>query len=207
MSNLEHTTQSPPSRPQASSVKSASTMELGRELKAAIELLSQQLEAERARLQTYAVGLPSGTVETLLHLRETVDRLSKTLTSYHAELRTMRALAETTALINSSLDTKSVLDQVMDKVIVLTGAERGYIMLTNLRTGELEMRVARGIDQAQIDRGDLRISHTVVDESSPRTARCAPTTPAAIHAIRGKKVSLAINCAASSPCRCPCAVR
>lgn len=207
MSNLEHTTQSPPSRPQASSVKSASTMELGRELKAAIELLSQQLEAERARLQTYAVGLPSGTVETLLHLRETVDRLSKTLTSYHAELRTMRALAETTALINSSLDTKSVLDQVMDKVIVLTGAERGYIMLTNLRTGELEMRVARGIDQAQIDRGDLRISHTVVDEVFTTHRPVRTDNARSDPRYQGQESIVGYQLRSSSPCRCPCAVR
>ena len=76
--------------------------------------------------------------------------LAGQLMSRQIELRQLRALAETTALINSSLDTDSVLNQVMDTVIQLTGAERGYIMLTNKASGALEFRIARGIDREQL---------------------------------------------------------
>ena len=41
-----------------------------------------------------------------------------------SELRSLRALAETTALINSAQKADDVLNQVMDTVIALTGAER-----------------------------------------------------------------------------------
>ena len=70
-----------------------------------------------------------------MQVQKRLDVLAGQLMSRQIELRQLRALAETTALINSSLDTDSVLNQVMDTVIQLTGAERGYIMLTNKGTG------------------------------------------------------------------------
>jgi len=47
------------------------------------------------------------------------------------------------------LSTSSVLNQVMDTVIELTRAERGYIMLKDAQ-GELQFRVARGLTQEDV---------------------------------------------------------
>ncbi len=66
-------------------------------------------------------------------------------------------------MINSSLDTDEILNRVIDTVIQLTGAERGYIVLKNRETGELEFRVARGMDKEQL------VSESApVDEQTPR---------------------------------------
>ncbi|HVU11830.1 MAG TPA: adenylate/guanylate cyclase domain-containing protein [Phototrophicaceae bacterium] len=127
-------------------------------------LLGENLIAERATLKPRAVGLPTGSLETLDQVHHHLDRLAGQLMSRHIELRQLRALAETTALINSSLDTDSVLNQVMDTVIQLTGAERGYIMLTNKASGKLEFRVARGIDREQLVRDDFIVSNTIVNQ-------------------------------------------
>jgi PAS domain S-box-containing protein len=81
-----------------------------------------------------------------------------------SELRQLRGLAETTSLINSTLESSDVLNQVIDKVIELTGAERGYIVLKSEITGELEFRVARGIDSEQLNAGEeFIVSNTIVN--------------------------------------------
>jgi adenylate cyclase len=76
----------------------------------------------------------------------------------------LRALAETTALITSTLDVDEVLNQVMDTVIRLTGAERGYIVLKNKETGEMEFRIARGMAQEQLDNNEFIVSRTIVNQ-------------------------------------------
>src|SRR5690606_35142255 len=74
----------------------------------------------------------------------------------------LRGLTETSALINSSLDADAILAQAMDEIINLTGAERGYILLTNKETGELEFRICREPESEQTEGED--ISRTVIHE-------------------------------------------
>ena len=52
----------------------------------------------------------------------------------------------------------------MDTVIQLTGAERGFIMLRNDQSGELESRVARGIDREQLDTNQFTVSQTIINQ-------------------------------------------
>jgi PAS domain S-box-containing protein len=123
------------------------------------------LRAQREILRKRGVNLPSGALEDLRTLKQRMDVLSKSVTDSHVELRSLRALAETTALINSSLNTHEVLNQVMDTVISLTGAERGYIVLKNRSSGELEFRVARGMEQSTLDESQgMIISKTIVNQ-------------------------------------------
>ena len=141
-----------------------STQEQLRQLTQDVVKLSEMLKAERAALRPLAVGLPTGSQETIVQVQKRLDVLAGQLMSRQIELRQLRALAETTALINSSLDTDSVLNQVMDTVIQLTGAERGYIMLTNKATGTLEFRIARGIDREQLVRDEFIVSNTIINQ-------------------------------------------
>ncbi|HLY27110.1 MAG TPA: GAF domain-containing protein [Aggregatilineales bacterium] len=69
-------------------------------------------------------------------------------------------LYEVSRVIGSSLDLQTVLDQVMDAIIQLTGAERGFLMLLD-DDGNLNVRVARNFDQATIDSGGFALSRTV----------------------------------------------
>ncbi len=140
-----------------------SAQEQLRQLTADVNSLDEMLKIQRGLLRQWAVGLPLGSRETLREVQRRLDVLAGQLMSRQIELRQLRALAETTALINSSLDTDSVLNQVMDTVIQLTGAERGYIMLTNKATGSLEFRIARGIDREQLGRDEFIVSNTIVN--------------------------------------------
>jgi PAS domain S-box-containing protein len=90
--------------------------------------------------------------------------MGRSLTAGQIELRQLRALAQTTALLNSSLDVDTVLNTVMDTVVQLTGAERGFILLKNEQTGEIEFRIARGIDREQLGRDDFKVSNTIIRE-------------------------------------------
>lgn len=123
-----------------------------------IDLLRSQQEV----LRQYGMNIPASSLDGLRKMRMRLDNLGMQLMGAQSELRQLRGLAETTALINSSLESGDVLNQVIDKVVQLTGAERGYILLRNEETGELEFRVARGIDQEQLDEEEFIVSNTIV---------------------------------------------
>ncbi len=86
------------------------------------------------------------------------------------EQQRLAALYDVSRLIGSSLDLQTVLDQVMDAILKLTGAERGFLMLLD-DDGNLVPRVARNIDQQTLDSGEFHVSRTVtrqvVDEGQP----------------------------------------
>ncbi len=63
---------------------------------------------------------------------------------------------------NSSLDLDLVLSRVMDQVVELTRAERGFVMLLE-ENGEPIFRVARGMDQQTIQHPEFEISRGVVE--------------------------------------------
>jgi class 3 adenylate cyclase/GAF domain-containing protein len=71
-------------------------------------------------------------------------------------------LYEVGRLVSSSLDLAEVLDLVMDSLIQVTGAERGFVMLSDPTSGELRVEVARNLDQAAIDAPHFEVSRNVV---------------------------------------------
>jgi putative nucleotidyltransferase with HDIG domain len=71
------------------------------------------------------------------------------------------ALMNVGQMINSSLGLKRVLEEVMDSLIALMRAERGFLMLRESH-GELSVRIARGIDQMNLDEVSFKVSRTVV---------------------------------------------
>lgn len=74
------------------------------------------------------------------------------------------ALYEVSSQLGSSLDLSEVLNQVMDAIITLTGAERGYLVLFDEMTGDLRLAVARGVDQGKMDSDEMQVSHTVLEK-------------------------------------------
>jgi adenylate cyclase len=140
--------------------------------------LTDLLRSQREILAKRAVSLPSGSLDNLRQVKQKIDLLARDLVRSQVELRQLRALAETTSLINSTLETDVVLNQVMDTVIQLTGAERGYIVMKNRETDELDQfRVARGLDaeilsgQKQTDdpsankkKNEFIVSKTIVND-------------------------------------------
>jgi putative nucleotidyltransferase with HDIG domain len=73
----------------------------------------------------------------------------------------LRALMSVGQVINSSLGLRRVLEEVMDSLISLMRAERGFLMLRE-PNGELVVRIARGIAHINLDEEAFKVSQTVV---------------------------------------------
>lgn len=74
----------------------------------------------------------------------------------------LAALYRISQTLGTSLDVDAVLNQVMDLVIELTGAERGFLMLLDPESTLLELRAARNIEGETLDTGEMEISRTVI---------------------------------------------
>ncbi len=73
----------------------------------------------------------------------------------------LRALMSVGQVINSSLGLRRVLEEVMDSLISLMHAERGFLMLRE-SNGELAVQIARGIAHINLDEEAFKVSKTVV---------------------------------------------
>jgi putative nucleotidyltransferase with HDIG domain len=73
----------------------------------------------------------------------------------------LRALMSVGQVINSSRGLRRVLEEVMDSLISLMRAERGFLMLRE-PNGELAVRIARGIAHVNLDEEAFKVSRTVV---------------------------------------------
>ncbi len=134
------------------------------QLRTIVADVMEALRSQRDILRQRGMGLPPGTLSGLKDIYDNLEPLAANLANDAIELAQLRALAETTALINSSLDVNQVLNEVIDTVIALTGAERGYIVLRDEETGRMEYRIARNLDRETIDEGSFIVSRTIVSQ-------------------------------------------
>lgn len=74
----------------------------------------------------------------------------------------LAGLYEISQTITSSLDLDEVLNLVMDKVIEVSGAQRGFLMLQD-HSGQLAFQVARGIEGRQIDDPESGVSRGIIE--------------------------------------------
>jgi PAS domain S-box-containing protein len=102
--------------------------------------------------------------EDLRALRARLSRCGTAADLLARERDALRALSSVGQAVNSSLDLAEVLDLAMDHIIELTGAERGFLMLRGEQSGELEFKVARGVDSRELETAAFQVSRTVVNE-------------------------------------------
>jgi len=111
-------------------------------------------------------GIPFAS-ELALHfpaLQSVLARLEQELTTQAPEREELAALYGIGRAIGSSLDLAEVLNEVMDQIIRLTGAERSFLMLVDPDTGELEFRAARNMDRETIASSSFEISRSIVNQ-------------------------------------------
>ena len=89
--------------------------------------------------------------------------LRKQIKSLEGEWRNLRALSQISQVVNSSLELDRVLQTVMDTIIQMTGAERGFLMMREGDSDEMAVRIARNWEQETIHPSQLNISRTVVN--------------------------------------------
>ncbi len=91
--------------------------------------------------------------------------------------RRLAALYEVSKALGSSLDLNEVLNQVMDAIIQLTGAERGALMLFD-DNGQLEIKAARNVAKETLSEDEFAYSRSVI-RAVAETGEPVTTTNAA----------------------------
>lgn len=74
----------------------------------------------------------------------------------------LNLLYRLTQTFNSSLNLDEVLNRVMDEVVQVVKAERGFVMLTD-GEGSMVFKAARGIDRITIDDPQFQVSRSIVE--------------------------------------------
>jgi signal transduction histidine kinase len=95
----------------------------------------------------------------------------------NGEQERLEALYHVSSVLGSSLQLAEVLNQVMDAVIQLTGAERGFLILGDGAGGELRLQAARNLEGKSLEQDDMQISRTLVQQVL-RTGQGVVTTNA-----------------------------
>src|SRR5579859_4954406 len=76
----------------------------------------------------------------------------------------MAVFFKATQAMTSSLDIDQVLQLVMDGVIEVTSAERGFVMMAHAETGELELRLARNFLGETIAPEAFQVSRSILTQ-------------------------------------------
>lgn len=126
-----------------------------------VEGLRGDLASYRTKLVKAQLDLPAGVLEGLRQVSGTLQVLKKTVEENEVDRRNLHALAEIGQVVNSSLDLEMVLNEVMDTIIKLTGAERAFLMLRD-EMGEMEIKTARNWERVSLDSNDIEFSDTIV---------------------------------------------
>jgi len=96
-------------------------------------------------------------------LEDSLSRISEVLIPFEQRFSHLQALAGIGQVVNSTLELDEVLQIVMDTIVRLTEAERGFLMLRNAE-GEMESRIARNWEQESINKSEFAISRTIVEK-------------------------------------------
>ncbi len=105
--------------------------------------------------------LPSESNEELKAIENSLSRVSEALVPFEQQFSHLKALANIGQVVNSSLELDEVLQIVMDTIIRLTEAERGFLMLRD-EHGEMSIRTARNWEKASINQSETSISRSIV---------------------------------------------
>jgi len=135
-----------------------------------INTLALQAGKLRDELQKKKIhDLPANAVENLNSLALSLSKIGLQMESFEEQHGNLLALADIGQVINSSLELDEVLRIVMDNIVHLTRAERGFLMLRN-ENGEMVTRVARNWEQESIKSSEATsrtIVQRVIDSGEP----------------------------------------
>ena len=101
------------------------------------------------------------TLEGLKNLEDSLTRVSEVLIPFEQQFSHLQALAGIGQVVNSTLEVDEVLQVVMDTIIRLTEAERGFLMLRDER-GEMVIRIGRNWEQESVNKSESSISRSIV---------------------------------------------
>jgi signal transduction histidine kinase len=131
-----------------------------RELDAALTAARQTLAILRSQAQSRRMDA-AFFENRLKSVEDVLEKLAAERQKTSQQARIAK-LYEVSRVIGSSLDLQTVLNQVMDAIIALTGAERGFLLIQD-DDGNLTIPVRRNFDQETIGMEAVSISRTVTN--------------------------------------------
>jgi len=126
-----------------------------------IKALSQMAGQIRSAILPTRATLPANVLEELSQLESRLFRVAQEVAAFAEERNNLLALTEISQVINSSLELDEVLRIVMDNIIRLTEAERGFLMLRD-DSGQMTTRIARNWEQESLNESEHAVSRTVI---------------------------------------------
>jgi GAF domain-containing protein len=123
--------------------------------------LEQTLQALRKRGLQLSTDL-SGMARVL---EQDLTIVQKSAQNMMIKQQQMQELVRILGLVNSSLDMEQVLQDVIDTVISLTGAERAYLLMGNEGSDQLTIRQARNWDQETLSGNDVIFSRSIINRA------------------------------------------
>lgn len=126
-------------------------------------ILSTQAETVRNALKGEKAGLSKESLENLNNIKTVLGQLSKKMEVFETEHSNLLELAGIGQVVNSTLELDSVLQIVMDTIVRLTRAERGFLMLRD-EQNTLTTRIARNWEQESINPNEFAISRTIMQK-------------------------------------------
>ena len=127
-----------------------------------------QLQEYSDKIQQHLLANQPDSVPALIYtgtnlLATQLPKIKKTIAAIEEERHRLNALAEIGQLVNSSLELDVVLETVMDTIIQLIRADRGFLMLAD-KDNRFVIRVARNWEKESLDKNEFEISRTVVQQ-------------------------------------------
>ena len=138
-----------------------------RQLEGLIKQIDAALSAQRDQLRSHRLAMPSSVVSSFSQLQADFKQLEADVLAEQTELRQLRALSDMAVRMTNSLDVEVCLAETMELVILLTQAERGYIILTREDSDLYDFRVSSESGMLGLSRPDgspPQISMSVVNQ-------------------------------------------
>jgi PAS domain S-box-containing protein len=128
-----------------------------------LSLLGRQAGIVRDALVREKVDFPGSSLDDLNSLESALVTLGKKMGAFESEHSNLMELAGIGQVVNSTLELDAVLQIVMDTIVRLTRAERGFLVLREDHN-ELATRVARNWEQESINPNEFAISRTIMQK-------------------------------------------
>lgn len=141
-------------------VSRTADLELGRLNQIAQRMLLSLQEQPSSAFPAVSPAPPSGALNNFEREREALNSSIISLKRQSNELETLYEIAR---ILNSTLEFDKVLRLVMDEVIRVVNAERGFLVLVHPTTKELTFEIARDKQARTIDRGEFNFSRRTVE--------------------------------------------
>jgi len=132
------------------------------ELARTIALIGRQVIDSRDNIARSGIALPAGLSERLDELFDNLSALRRLVDKFESEKHNLQALVDVGQVVNSSLDSTTVLNEVMDTIIRITGAQRSFLMMPD-ENDKMEMVVARNWEQESVESEEYKISTTIIN--------------------------------------------